>query len=222
MLPEAVIFDMDGLMFDTERLSSQAWQAAGKRMGVNLTEAVISRFRGTTPQVSRRVCLEVFGPSFDYTAARAMRTQFLEQAIRDRGLPVKPGLKDLLSTLSDCGIPAAVASSSPLKTIQWYLSLAEITPFFQVIVSGEEVARSKPDPDCFLLAASRLQTPPASCLVLEDSENGLLAAQAAGMRSICIPDLSMPAPEILARTEAVLPSLAEVWSWLQSAPPDHR
>ncbi|MBR2824276.1 MAG: HAD family phosphatase [Clostridia bacterium] len=222
MLPEAVIFDMDGLMFDTERLSSQAWQAAGKRMGVDLNESVISRFRGTTPQVSRRVCLEAFGPSFDYTAARTLRTEFLEQAIRERGLPVKPGLKDLLSRLSEEGIPAAVASSSPLETIRWYLSLAEITPFFQAIVSGEEAARSKPDPDCFLLAASRLKKPAASCLVLEDSENGLLAAQAAGMRSICIPDLAMPAPEILARTEAVLPSLSEVWPWLQHASSDHR
>ena len=216
VLPEAFIFDMDGLMFDTERLSLQAWEHAGERMGYLIDESVISRIRGTTPEYSVQVFHRVFGPSFDYPTARSLRNQFLEDAIRLHGLPVKPGLKELLATLAERGLPAAVASSSPMKTIRWYLSLAEIENFFQVILTGEEAARSKPAPDCFLLAASRLGVPAASCLVLEDSPNGLLAAQAAGMRSVCIPDLTVPSPEILSRTDAVLPSLSEVWPWLLS------
>ena len=206
---------MDGLMFDTERLSTQAWEKAGRQMGYRIDEEIISQFRGTTPQASIRIFLQAFGPSFDYSTARALRNQFLEQAIRDHGLPVKPGLTELLATLETHDIPAAVASSSPMKTIRWYLSLADIERYFQAIITGEEAARSKPAPDCFLLASSRLNTPPESCLVLEDSANGLLAAQAAGMRSICIPDLTLPDQEILSHTEAVLPSLSEVWPWLQ-------
>lgn len=217
MIPGAVIFDMDGLMFDTERLSTQAWKQAGRQMGYRIEEELISQFRGTTPQVSSQVFLRAFGPSFDYPTARALRNQFLEQAVRDHGLPVKPGLKELLATLEAHTIPTAVASSSPMKTIRWYLSLADIEGYFQAIITGEEAARSKPAPDCFLLAASRLNMPPESCLVLEDSANGLLAAQAAGMRSICIPDFSLPDQEILSHTEAVLPSLSEVWPWLQSS-----
>ena len=217
MIPEAFIFDMDGLMFDTERLSTQAWKDAGKQMGYPIDEEVISQIRGTTPKASIGVFRENYGPSFDYPTARALRNQYLEQSVRLHGLPVKPGLSELLITLSEHSIPAAVASSSPLKTIRWYLSLADMERFFQVIISGEEAARSKPAPDCFLLAASRLGMPAASCLVLEDSVNGLLAAQAAGMRSICIPDLVLPDQEVLSHADAVLSSLSEVWPWLQSA-----
>ena len=217
MLPQAVIFDMDGLMFDTERLARQAWQAAGSQLGYPIDETVLSQIRGATPAASAEIFHQVFGASFDYPAARALRNTLVEQAIRRDGLPVKPGLADLLKKLREQGISTAVASASSLDAIQWYLALANLTDFFQVIVSGVDVPRSKPAPDVFLLAAARLNVTADACLVLEDSSNGLRAAKAAGMRAICIPDIALPTAEALTCAEAVLSSLAEVWPWLQGA-----
>ena len=171
--------------------------------------------RGATPQASAEVFLRFLGPEFDYASARKLRTQLVEREIQDHGLPVKPGLKPLLETLAGNGIRAAVASSSPSATVQRYLSMAGITDYFQAVVSGEDAARSKPAPDVFLLAARRLNALPGRCLVLEDSQNGLRGAHAAGMHAICVPDLSMPEADALADTDAVLPTLWEVWPWLR-------
>lgn len=220
MLPQAVIFDMDGLMFDTERLARQAWQTVGSQMGYSIDETVLSQIRGATPAASVEIFHRAFGASFDYPAARSLRNTLVEQAIRRDGLPVKPGLAGLLTELRKQGIATAVASASSLATIQWYLALSNLTDSFQTIVSGVDVPHSKPAPDVFLLAAERLNVPANACLVLEDSSNGLRAAKAAGMRAICIPDIALPTAEALTCAEVVLSSLAEVWPWLQDPNPD--
>ena len=177
MIPEAFIFDMDGLMFDTERLSTQAWKDAGKQMGYPIDEEVISQIRGTTPKASIGVFRENYGPSFDYPTARALRNQYLEQSVRLHGLPVKPGLSELLITLSEHSIPAAVASSSPLKTIRWYLSLADMERFFQVIISGEEAAREAHpswEPRAGLRSPARAEAAAGRGFDRAELENGIL------------------------------------------------
>ena len=215
MIPSAFIFDMDGLMFDTERLGQKAWQQVGGRLGYEIKEEVLAQIRGATPAASVEVFQRAFGAAFNYAVAKAMRNELVEQDIQKNGLPVKVGLTELLRTLKRNSIPTAVASSSPRSMVQRYLAMADVALYFDTVIAAEDIAKSKPAPDCFLLAASRLGVPAEKCLVLEDSANGLLAAKAAGMRAICIPDIALPPENALQSAEAVLPSLSEVWPWLQ-------
>lgn len=212
---QAIIFDMDGLMFDTERLAKEAWIQVGQQMGYPIDEPVIRQIRGATPQASAEVFRQAYGDGFDYPAAKALRNSLVAEIIERDGLPIKKGLIMLLNDLRKRGICCAVASSSPVKTIEKFLTMACIWEFFSVIVGAEDVCRSKPAPDCFLLAAQRMQAKREDCIVLEDSANGLYAAKAAGMRCICIPDLSVPAAAIENCGAAVLSRLDMVTGWLQ-------
>ena len=212
---QAVIFDMDGLMFDTEALARDAWIAVGKRTGYPIGEDAIAQLRGATPEASAAVFKRLYGPGFQYPAAKAMRNAMVEEKIDRDGVPMKEGLIELLDYLAEHRIPAAVASSSPRRTIEKYLSLTGITRYFAAVISAEDIARSKPAPDVFLAAARLLHTPAAHCLVLEDSANGLAAAHNAGIACICIPDIAPPDGEALSYALTVLPSLHHVKNWLQ-------
>ena len=211
---QAVLFDMDGLMFDTERLAKQAWTAVGARYGVEIGEAVLSRIRGATPEASAAVFREAFGPAFPYAEARAARKAWVEDVISREGVPVKRGLTALLPRLQSEGIPAAVVSSSAEAVIRRYLEQSSLGGFFKAAIGEEHLTRSKPAPDGYLAAARLLRVPPSACLVLEDSANGLLAAKNAGMAAVCIPDIAPPEENALRTAAAVLDSLGEVWEWM--------
>lgn len=213
---KAVIFDMDGLMFDTEALAKEAWFRVGAKLGYPITEAHIARIRGSTPAASAAVFREAFGAGFDYPRAKAMRNAMVEEVIDRQGVPIKHGLVGLLEQLDRHGLKAAVASSSPRKTVEKYLALAGISRYFSCIVGAEDVTRSKPAPDAFLLAAHRLQIPPDACLVLEDSGNGLQGAHHAGMKVICIPDIALPPKECLSLASAAFPDLTYVFDWIMA------
>jgi len=127
-----------------------------------------------------------------------------------QGVPCKPGLKELLSTLEDLGMPRIVASSSPRNMIEMNLQTSGTARYFHDVVSGTEVARSKPAPDTFLLAAEKLHTDPKDCLVLEDSFNGVRAGRAAGCVTVMVPDLMQPTDEIRALYTCCCKDLLEV------------
>lgn len=154
---KAVIFDMDGLMFDTEALAKEAWLWVGAKLGYPITEDHIARIRGSTPAASAAVFREAFGAGFDYPRAKAMRNSMVEEVIDRQGVPIKRGLVGLLEQLDRHGLKAAVASSSPRRTVEKYLALAGVSRYFSCIVGAEDVTRSKPAPDTFLLAAERLR-----------------------------------------------------------------
>lgn len=213
---QAVIFDMDGLMFDTEALAKTAWLQVGRELGYPIGEAQLAKIRGRTPAASAEVFRAAFGPAFDYPRAKARRNALVEAAIHRDGIPVKPGLPELLRQLRAEGIRTAVASGSPKQTIWEYLALAGLEKSYDVCVSAEMVPRSKPAPDVFLLASQQLGEAPGNCLVLEDSGNGLLAAAQAGIPSVCVPDLAPPEPDILALAEAVFPDLTRVYGWIEA------
>lgn len=210
----AVIFDMDGLMFDTEALAKEAWLRVGAQLGWPITEKEIAQIRGRTPAASAEIFRASFGPDFDYPKAKALRNAMVEEFIDREGVPVKRGLVRLLEQLRQAGFPTAVASGSPRKTIEKYLAMAGLGSCFDAIVSAEDAARSKPAPDVFLLAAERLGIPAGNCLVLEDSANGLQAASRAGMVCVCIPDIAPPDPASLALAAAVFPDLSYVYDWI--------
>ena len=178
---QGVLFDMDGLMFDTERIGYEGWKYAGKKLGIHMKDELIASFRGT-------------GEKEKYDEAFTLRTVYAKEWIDKNGLPVKKGLVELLEYLKRENIPAALATSTNRKKAMGYLDMANVTEYFSASVCGDEVKAAKPAGDIFIAAAEALGVPTEKCLVLEDSPNGLKAAKNAGCKAIVIPDLS-PAPK---------------------------
>ena len=192
----AVIFDMDGLMFDTEALNMKGWKAAGKRHGYEMSDELIRAHIGANAETTRRLMREHFGGDFDFDAVRGDRIDYAFRFIEENGTPLKPGLKELLAFLERKGIGTAVASSSEERFVRFYLEHSRLEHEFDVLVCGDMVKKSKPEPDIFLFALSKLKTAADETLVLEDSYNGIRAARRAGIRSIMIPDLLPSTPEM--------------------------
>lgn len=211
----AVIFDMDGLMFDTERLILWAWQKAMADYDFLAPEELYLKSVGLTDEATNAILVEALGDGFPLEAVRDRERLYLDGYIKDHGAPIKPGLLELLDFLDEQGLPKAVGSSSRRRTVERMVSSAGLSSRFSALAGGDEVLHGKPAPDIFLLAAQRLGVPAAECLVLEDSEPGAQAARAAGMTPIIVPDLKPPSAEGVALAYRVLPSLHDVKELLQ-------
>lgn len=192
---KAVIFDMDGLMFDTETLNMEGWKFAGKLHGYDMPEDLIRAHIGANAVTTRKLMQEHFGANFDFDAVRRDRIDHAFRYIKKHGMPLKPGLQKLLAYLKEKNIKTAIGSSSEERFVRFYLEHADLDHTFDVVVCGDMVDRSKPEPDIFLLALERLGVAAEQCLVLEDSYNGIIAAHRAGIRCVMIPDLLPPTPE---------------------------
>jgi len=195
--PSAVIFDMDGLMFDTENLTIPFWEIAGRQFGYNITYNIVLRMVGISAERARLVMYEEFGENFPYDAIRDEFRAIVKKEVEKNGVPLKPGLMFLLDRLSAAKIPYGVATSSRSATAINMLSKAGILERFAALTCGEEVTNGKPAPDIFLLAAQKLKTPPSACVGFEDSPPGLMGLHTAGIRSIFIKDLIEPPQEVL-------------------------
>ena len=185
---EAVVFDMDGLLIDSETMFRDVMMEVSRRRGVHLPLEVFLRMVGLQQDGSRQVALDHFGPDFDY-ASWTEEAWGLAHARIEVGVALKTGVIELLDFLEARNIPRAVATSSGHVNVQRQLGPKGILPRFQAIVAAGDYARSKPNPDPFLTAAERLGVRPEACLALEDSHNGVRAAHAAGMMTIMVPDL---------------------------------
>lgn len=192
----AVVFDMDGLMFDTERLCVQAWDYAGERMGIGRAGYMVLKTLGMNAARTKEICRKEFGDRYKPEEMESYTREFLDEYYRENGLPVKKGLYTLLACLRDRGCKMAVASSSTCIKIRRHLRNAGITEYFSAIVGGDMILRSKPEPDIYLRACELLGEEPENCYALEDSRNGLLAAHRAGCSPLMVPDLWEPDEEI--------------------------
>jgi HAD superfamily hydrolase (TIGR01509 family) len=204
----AVIFDMDGLMFDTERLAREAWRRAFGERGYTLDDDVYLTAVGRTAEGACRVFADAFGPDLPIADVEAAKARYLREMLAP-GPPLKNGLLDLLDGIEALGLPTAVASATAGVEVERRLAAAGLSGRFAAVAGGDEVAHGKPDPDLFLLAGRRLRARPAECVVLEDSEAGIRAAAAAGMMPLMVPDLVEPSPATRVLAAAVLPSLTE-------------
>jgi len=207
---EVVIFDMDGLMLDTERLAPQAWHDAKEALGVDFDMSLLDAMVGRNYQDCRALILERHGASFPTDRLMDAWHVAYDAIVARDGIAIKHGLVDLLDWLEQARIPKAVATSTRRSRAMAKLESTGLASRFAALVGGDEIARGKPAPDIFLRAAERLGAQPASCVVLEDSAPGIRAALAAGMTPIMVPDQHQPAPDILASGTLVLPSLAHV------------
>ena len=195
---EGVIFDMDGLMFDTEPLWTDAWYVVLPEFGFpEVPPALPDAMRGSSGEVSYRIMRSFLGEDADAPAIWARMKEEVHEMLT-RGVVKKPGLDDLLAFLGEHDLPMAVASSSPHDIIEMDLANGKVRDYFTYIVSGEDVDRPKPDPQVFLVSAERMGTNPARTLVLEDSLNGVRAGAAGGFVTVMVPDMIAPTDEIRA------------------------
>jgi HAD superfamily hydrolase (TIGR01509 family) len=206
---KAAIFDMDGLLIDSERAISEAWIAGARELGFKLEMADFVRVIGTAAQQSTAMLIEIMGSEQAMRATAAKAHSLLPQAGGAPVFPLKTGARPLLDALRAAGIPCAVASSSSVAEIRHRLGHVEVLDYFRSIAGGDEVTHGKPDPALYLLAAARLGVAPEDCIAFEDSENGARAAQAAGVRVVIVPDLKHPPQDVAARAHGVIGSLAE-------------
>jgi beta-phosphoglucomutase-like phosphatase (HAD superfamily) len=184
----AAIFDMDGLLLDSERVIMQTWLQCARDEGITLSENDFLEVVGTGASESRARLTQLLGSSQVFEAVRSRARAHLDSR---PGIifPLKPGAMQLLVMLKQRAIPCAVASSSRASEIRRRLSMVGVFEFFRAIAGGDEVPDSKPDPAVYLLAAKRLDVDPEKCLAFEDTVHGARAAHAAGMRVVVIPDL---------------------------------
>ncbi len=210
-----VIFDMDGLMFDTERIWATLWKPALHSLGMEYKEGLAEAIRGTAGESGRRVLRQFYGADCDAEAIHAALHREADRAFTARP-DKKPGLDELLAWLDAHHIPMAVASSSRMASILHHLNGWDLTHYFPVIVSGEQFVSSKPDPEIFLKAAQGLGTLPAETLVLEDSYNGVRAGAAGGFVTVMVPDLMPPDDEMRRLYTAECPDLHAVRALLEA------
>lgn len=201
-----VIFDMDGLMLDTEPLYRSSMLQAAHELGYSLEEELHDRLLGRGIPEWRDRLIQIFGA--DYPQFRNRRRQLWEHHVQERGVAPKAGLSELLNDLDQERVLKGIATSSSKPDA--LLCLGPLVKRFEAVVTGDEVREGKPAPDIFLLAAQRLALSPEQCLVLEDSEPGAHAALAAGMSVIIVPDLQQPERALAAQVHRVCDSLEEV------------
>lgn len=207
-MKKGAIFDQDGLMFDTEAIFSQAWAQASETLGITLPEGFRTAVSGSSGEGMRQI-IRQWVPQADPDALMKLTFQ-ISYDIQSRILPEKPGLHEILDFFRAQGVRMAVASSSHREPIERNLERSGTRPYFDAVISGEDVSRGKPNPDAFLLAAGRLGLEPSDCYVFEDSFNGVRAGHAAGCFTVMIPDLLQPNEEIARYYDACLPNLSAV------------
>lgn len=197
---KAVVFDMDGVLFDSERIISQIWREIAVIDGIdaNQMEIAIKKCTGLNHTDISIFFHRHFGSDFNYNEFRNRAAMMFHNKVDIEGLPIKKGVYEILKYLSESTYKIGLASSSSTESIHKNLKRADITDYFQVIVGGDMVEHSKPEPDIYLKACSCLGVNPEKSIAIEDSPNGIRSAKSAGMLPIMVPDMIQPNEEITA------------------------
>ncbi len=212
---KAVIFDMDGTLFDTEIIYATAWRQAGAELQFAPIEEAIAACTGRNAKDTRRFFEEHYADLVSYDDFMAVRTRYYDAMIAERGVPLKPGVVELLDYLKERGIGIALATATRRERTMENLTRTGLSPYFDVLITGDMVQNGKPHPETFLLAAERLGCLPAECIGVEDSFNGVRAISAAGMVCVMVPDTVPPTPEIEALLDAKCETLHELRSLIE-------
>jgi HAD superfamily hydrolase (TIGR01509 family) len=201
---------MDGLMLDTERVARIAWQEAARRAGYEMSDELFASLIGRRDVDSTALLRAAFGPAFDLEKSKRECNALYQDYITRHGIPLKPGVRELLHDLSTRGIPLGVATSTRNPVAAQRLEQAGLLKYFSVLVTGDQITRGKPAPDIYLKAILELKLDASTSFALEDSPAGVCSAHAAGLNVIMVPDLVAPTPEIAALTHAIAKSLHDV------------
>lgn len=206
----AFIFDMDGLMLDSERVSNWAWMEAGREFGYELPESALIPCLGQSLAVFEKTQRQLFGELYPFAEIWDRKVVLFNQFAERKSIPLKADLLSLLDLLESYKIRKAVASSTERSQVLKRLEMTELINHFEVIVTGSEVKQVKPAPDLFLETAHQLQIAPSFCVVLEDSPHGVEAAIVAGMYVFLVPDIIPIPKELESQVIGIYPTLEEV------------
>lgn len=211
----AVVLDLDGLMLDTERLARRCWEQAQDDLGLPLPQGYYTGLIGRNRQQIEGMLAELFEAPEDGPRLLRRSLELYEAALEVEPLPHRPGLKTLLSGLESAGLAIAVATSSQRVHAEVKLQRSGLRARIPVLVSGDAVPASKPDPAIYRLALAELGAAPAQAVALEDSPNGVLSATGAGLRTILVPDLAPIPAEVAARAWRVVEDLTAAWAQIE-------
>ena len=207
-MKRGAIFDMDGTLFDTEKLYRQAWLDVATEFGEEKNYDLPTAISGSNLGEESFKVIRRFYPNIDAEAYLARVLQEV-RAAAEKNLELMAGVEEILNFFQAAGVVMAVASSAPVATIEKNLTRTNLRGYFEVITGGDLVRIGKPAPDIFLLAAEELKLEPSDCYVFEDSFNGIRSASAAGCAAIMIPDTVQPTEEIKKLCAAIFPNLIE-------------
>lgn len=213
----AVLFDMDGLMFDTETLSVRFWKQAGLEKGIEIGEEFLIYSRGSRKEEAEKLFYRCCGADADFWGVRSREKELYFAYMDSHEVPLKPGLFELLRWLKENDYRTVLATSTIRETAMQYMESTGAGAYFDGFVCGDMITRSKPDPEIFLKAAGLAGCRPEECMVLEDSLNGINAALAGGFAAVMVPDLTQPDAEMESKLYAKCTSLTEVIGLLAEA-----
>jgi HAD superfamily hydrolase (TIGR01509 family) len=187
-----VLFDMDGVVLDTEKLYARFWREAAAALGYEMSYEQVLGMRSLSSTAGQAQLESYFGKGVSRAEFRAKRIELMDAYIDIHGVDLKPGIRELLDYLDEHGIKAAITTSSPLERVRRYLGPHGLLERFERLCSGAEVAHGKPEPDIYLYGAACLGLKPEECLAVEDSPAGVLSAYRAGCMTVMVPDLDQP------------------------------
>ena len=214
---QGVVFDVDGVLFDTERLTNQTWLAVGKELGWPQIGEYYLEFVGQNRTDIHQKMLDLFGPEFPKEEFMKTCSAYSQARMEREGVPMKPGVREILDFLKARNIPIALATSTGRERTLRRMELTGSVPTSPPSLPGDQVVHSKPDPEIYQLACRALGTDPAQTIAVEDSRNGILSASQAGMKVIMVPDMIPPTPELDALLFRRCASLLEVRNFFDSA-----
>ena len=207
METKAVIFDMDGVIFDSERAVYQGWLELAEKYHIKDIETIYMKTIGVNSVVTRQIFMDYYGEDFTYDKYKEEQAKNYHAKYDNGRLPMKPGIRELLISLKEKGYQIAIASSTRTKLVEKQIEDAGLREYFDVIVGGDMVEESKPEPDIFLKAAQLLNVQPEKVYVIEDSYNGIRAAFTGGMIPIMVPDMLEPDDEMKEKAQYIFKDL---------------
>ena len=193
---KGVIFDLDGLLIDTEKLYQRFWIEAAKQCGYKMTKEQSLQLRSLDKNLAKNLLTEWFGKDFSYQKTKEIRIKLMNDYIEKNGINAKEGAAELASYLKENGYKTAIATATNYERTNYHLKLAGLRDYFENIICASNLEHGKPYPDVYLYACRKLELEPCECLALEDSPNGIKSSYSAGCITVCVPDSGEPENEI--------------------------
>lgn len=213
---KAVVFDMDGVIFDSERVVIECWKVVADKYGVQDIEEACQEVLGVNAAETKEKFLKRYGQDFPYDDYRSEMSKLFHDLYDGGRLPTKTGVKELLQYLKASCVKVALASSTRSAVVRQELTDAGLIEYFEVVIGGDMVSRSKPQPDIFLKACEELGVEPEEAFAIEDSYNGIRAAAAGNLRPLMVPDMMPPTEDMEELAEVILDTLLDVKDYLEN------